>query len=155
MIVDIYDRPEDQMVGWHYQLNGCEFEQAPRDGERQGILACCNPWGHKESNRTERLNWTELTMYSAFIFLHIPNVSLSHLIIRRKFYEGHCCPYFMGEETEVQRVHEIIMVVIRVNELGRLCRRKKKIQNTGWCLFARGGGQVKEMKGPKYTNFPL
>ena len=79
-------------------------------------------------------------MYLAFIFLHIPNVSLSHLIIPRKFYEGHYCPYFIGEETEVQRVHEIVMVVVRVDELGRLCRRKKKIQNTDWCLFVRGGG---------------
>ena len=79
-------------------------------------------------------------MYLAFIFLHITNVSLSHFIIPRKFYEGHYRPYFMGEETEVQRVHEIIMVVIRVDELRRLCRRKKKIQNTGWCVFARGGG---------------
>ena len=111
-----------------------------RVGDGQEGLACCDSWGHKESDRTEQLNWTELTVYLAFIFLHIPNVSLSHLIIPRNFYEGHYCPYFIGEETEVQRVHEIIMVVIRVDELGRLCRRKKKIQNTGWCLFARGGG---------------
>ena len=44
---------EDEMVGWHHQLNGCEF------GDGQGGLACCGSWGHKESNTTERLNWTE------------------------------------------------------------------------------------------------
>ena len=44
------------MVGWHHQLNGHEFEQTPRDGEEQGSLACCSPWGHKESGMTERLN---------------------------------------------------------------------------------------------------
>ena len=44
------------MVGRHYRLNGHEFEQALGDGEEQGTLACCSPWGHKESNRTERLN---------------------------------------------------------------------------------------------------
>ena len=44
------------MVGWHHQLNGHEFEQVPRDGERQGILACCNLWGRKELDRTEQLN---------------------------------------------------------------------------------------------------
>ena len=44
------------MVGWHHQLNGHEFEQAPGDGEGQGDLACCSPWGHKESDTTERLN---------------------------------------------------------------------------------------------------
>ena len=42
---------EDGMVGWHHWLNGCEFEQAPGDGEGQGRLACCRPWGHKESTR--------------------------------------------------------------------------------------------------------
>ena len=44
------------MVGWHYQLNGCEFEQAPGDGEGQGSLECCSPWGHKELDTTEQLN---------------------------------------------------------------------------------------------------
>ena len=48
---------EDEMVGW-YQLNGHEFEQAPGDGEGQGSLACCSPWGCKESDTTERLNTT-------------------------------------------------------------------------------------------------
>ena len=44
---------ENKMVAWHHQLNGHEFEQAPRDGEGQGSLACCSPWGCKESNTTE------------------------------------------------------------------------------------------------------
>ena len=44
------------MVGWHHLLGGHEFEQALGDGEEQGTLACCSPWGHKESNTTERLN---------------------------------------------------------------------------------------------------
>ena len=47
---------EDEMVGWHHRLNGHEFEQAPGDGEGQGSLACCSPWGHKESDMTEWLN---------------------------------------------------------------------------------------------------
>ena len=47
---------EDEMIGWHHQLNGHEFEQAPGDGEGQGSLACCSPRGHKESDTTERLN---------------------------------------------------------------------------------------------------
>jgi len=46
----------DEMVGWHHWLNGHEFEQAQGNGEGQGSLACCIPWGHKESDRTERLN---------------------------------------------------------------------------------------------------
>ena len=44
------------MVGWHHWLDGHEFEQAPRDGEGQGSLVCCRPWGHKESDTTERLD---------------------------------------------------------------------------------------------------
>ena len=40
----------DEMAGWHHQLNKHEFEQPPGDSERQGSLACCSPWGHKESD---------------------------------------------------------------------------------------------------------
>ena len=41
---------EDEMVGWHLRLNGHEFEQTPGDGEGQESLACCAPWGRKESD---------------------------------------------------------------------------------------------------------
>ena len=51
---------EDEMVGWHLWLDGHEFEQILGDGEGQGRLACCNPWGCKESDMTEWLKWTEL-----------------------------------------------------------------------------------------------
>ena len=51
---------ENKMVGWHQCLNGHEFEQAPGVGDGQGSLACCSPWGRKESDKTEGLNWTEL-----------------------------------------------------------------------------------------------
>ena len=47
---------EDEMVGWHHQLNEYEFEQAQEDGEGQGSLACCSSWGHKELDTTEQLN---------------------------------------------------------------------------------------------------
>ena len=50
---------EDEMVGWHHWLDGYEFEQAPGVGDGQGSLASCSPWGHKESDMTEQLNWTE------------------------------------------------------------------------------------------------
>ena len=41
---------EDEMVGWHHRLNGHDFGQTPGDSEGQGSLACCSPWGHKESD---------------------------------------------------------------------------------------------------------
>ena len=47
---------EDEMVGWHRRLDGHEFEQTPGVGDGQGSLACCNPWGCKESDMTEQLN---------------------------------------------------------------------------------------------------
>ena len=47
---------ENEMVGWHHQFNGHEFEQALGDGEGQGSLVCCRPWGRKDSDTTERLN---------------------------------------------------------------------------------------------------
>ena len=49
----------DEMVGWHHWRDGHEFELAPRVGDGQGSLACCNPWGCKELDTTERLNWLE------------------------------------------------------------------------------------------------
>ena len=50
-------KTEDEMVGWHYQLSGHEFEQTLGVGDGQGGLACCSPWGRKESDVTEWLNW--------------------------------------------------------------------------------------------------
>ena len=50
---------EDEMVGLHHWLNGHEFEQAPGVGDGQESLACCSPWGRKELDTTEQLNWTE------------------------------------------------------------------------------------------------
>ena len=48
---------EDEMAGWHHQLNGREFGWTLGVGNWQGVLACCNSWGCKESNMTEQLNW--------------------------------------------------------------------------------------------------
>ena len=58
---------EDEKFGWHHRPDGHEFEQALRVGDGQGSLACCSPWGHKESDTTGPLNsnsrpfsWTSL-----------------------------------------------------------------------------------------------
>ena len=47
---------EDKMVRWHHRLNGHEFELTPRVSDGQGSLACCSPWGRRESDTTERMN---------------------------------------------------------------------------------------------------
>ena len=51
---------EDEMVGWHHQLNGHEFEQTLGDSGGHRSLVCCSPWGRKELDMTQWLNWTEL-----------------------------------------------------------------------------------------------
>ena len=50
---------EDETVGWHHWLDGHELEQAPGVGDGQGGLACCSPWGRKELDTIEWLNWTD------------------------------------------------------------------------------------------------
>ena len=64
------------MVEWHHRLNGHEFEQALGDGKGQGGLACCSPWGHKESDMTWRLNDKKAVRSSVLSFA-FPSPSLS------------------------------------------------------------------------------
>ena len=58
---------EDEMAGWHHRLDGREFEWTPGVGDGQGGLACCSSWGRKESDTTERLNWTETIIFKLFL----------------------------------------------------------------------------------------
>ena len=62
---------EDEMVGWHHQLDGHECEQAPGDCEGQGSLAWCTPWGHKELDMTEQLNNSSTLFCLLFCSLNI------------------------------------------------------------------------------------
>ena len=59
---------EDEMAGWHHRLDGYGFGWTPGVGDGQGGLACCNSWGRKELDTTERLNWTELIHKNYYIF---------------------------------------------------------------------------------------
>ena len=67
---------QDEMAGWHHWLDGRESEWTPGVGDGQGGLACCDSWGHKESDTTERLNWTELDVQYNYS-VGIPNSSSS------------------------------------------------------------------------------
>ena len=58
---------DDEMAGRHHRLDGREFEWTPGVGDGQGGLACCDSWGHKESDTTEQLNWTELNWYNLLL----------------------------------------------------------------------------------------
>ena len=61
---------EDEMAGWHHWLNGRESEWTLGVGDGQGGLACCDSWGRKELDTTERLNWTGWSSLSLFTFMH-------------------------------------------------------------------------------------
>ena len=69
---------EDEMVGWHHRLDAHGFGWIPGVGDGQGGLACCSPWGLKESDTTERLNWTDvntvvmLAAHSSILAWRIP-----------------------------------------------------------------------------------
>ena len=63
------DTTQDEMAGWHHWLNGHEFEYTPGVGDGQGGLECCSPWGRKELDMTEQLNWTELNWTVGLIFI--------------------------------------------------------------------------------------
>ena len=58
---------EDEMAGWHHRLDGHEFEQASRVGDRQESLACYSPWGGKGSDMTEQLNRTLLKVIATLL----------------------------------------------------------------------------------------
>ena len=73
---------EDERTGWHHQLNACEFEWTPGVGDGQEGLACCNSWGRKESDTTERLNWTELNNNFTMI-----NLSTLSLLVEYQFFK--------------------------------------------------------------------
>ena len=66
------------MVGWHHWVDAHEFEQAPGVGDGQGSLVCCSPWGHKESDMTEQLNWTDTSTkkkrIGGFIYLLLNSI---------------------------------------------------------------------------------
>ena len=76
---------EGEMVGWHHQINGREFEQALGVGDGQGSLECCILWGRKESDATEQLNWIGSLTWT-FKVLSMTNVYLFFLICLSFFF---------------------------------------------------------------------
>ena len=104
---------EDEMIGWHHWRDGHKFEQALGVGDGQESLPCCSPWGHKESDMTERLNWTELN--------HWNNTES----LTSQFYPGHkqrvftnsgnLLVFFLGSSGEQIGIVKEIFVVCKVS----------------------------------------
>ena len=74
-------KTEYETVGWHHQLNGHGFGWTPGVGDGQGGLACCSSWGHKESDMTEWLNWTELNWTELTLGIFIWNHQWIYLLL--------------------------------------------------------------------------
>ena len=72
---------EEEMAGWHHWLDGRESGWTLGLGDGQGGLVCCDSWGHKESDTTERLNWTELNFHT----------NLEFQVPFTKLYSSHMC----------------------------------------------------------------
>ena len=93
---------EDEMVGWHHWLDGHEFEQVPEVDDGQGNLACCSPWGHKESDTTELLNWTDfdieqLMSVLPWVQLYLKPQRIARVLkkaIKQIIYYSDCCINF-------------------------------------------------------------
>jgi len=83
---------EDEMAGWHHGLNGCESEWTPGVGDGQGGLVCCDSWGHKESDTTEWLIWSDLIWWFSFINTCI--ASPKERQCQRMFKLLHNCAHF-------------------------------------------------------------
>ena len=78
---------EDEIVGWHHQLYGHEFEETLGAGDGEGGRVCCSPWGRKQLDTTERLNWTELLVLislSSFLAMipHNSNQLISAFVLK-------------------------------------------------------------------------
>ena len=84
---------EDEMAGWHSWLDGHESEGTLGVGDGQGVLACCDSWGHKESDTTEWLNWTDTpfsfsSYYDIYSMIYIPFLHVG-ILARSSRYIGH------------------------------------------------------------------
>ena len=113
---------EDEMAGWHHWLDGRESEWTPGVGDGQGGLACCDSWGRKESDTTERLNWTELCVDICGILYNINWVgwgfNISKIILPQRktkdeeMLNNRCSMTSITKRTILEKVHKTITMVI-------------------------------------------
>ena len=92
---------QNEMVGWHHRLYGHEFDQVPGGGDGQGSLVCYSPWGWKDLDTTERLNWTELNISMFRSFLLSWSDSLEKGFQSLPTLVGHLCIQVLWDRTLV------------------------------------------------------
>ena len=91
---------EDEMVGWHHWLDAHKFGWTPGVGDGHGGLACCNSWGHKESDTTEWLNWTESYSWGLHPH-HLITSQRPHSCTSLWWYDFNICTFRGGHKSSV------------------------------------------------------
>ena len=126
------------MVGCHHWLGGPEFEQALGVGDGQGSLVCSSPWGCKESDTTEPLNWTEtwnITLKSHFSFQHSISHNHMYILVRTFFLKSTKAPGVgYGQGSRPVAVHGVAKSQTRLSELNWLMA-SNKIQDISSFFF--------------------
>ena len=132
-------RQEDGMAGWHHRFNGHEFKRTLGDGEGQGSLECCSPWGRKESDTTERLTTTSISEVKEFTKIISEKIRTFHNKYNKNNYVLFCFYHFLP----IRRLHiSFIIAIYFSNELGRK-------ENITWKVFVSrtsGGSREEEME---------
>ena len=106
---------EDEVAGWHHQLDGHEFEWTPGVGDGQGGLACCDSWGRKELDMTEWLNWTERFL----LFFFFSNRKRQDYYLNPKRVHSHIVPGLWIFKTMSQKLFLFLYLQVKkktVNE---------------------------------------
>ena len=86
---------EDEMAGWHHWLDGHEFEWTPGVGDGQGGLACCDSWGRKESDMTERLIWSDCNLLNMFSLKPLVTIKIRSCSVQIYLGIVNSCPISM------------------------------------------------------------
>ena len=136
---------EDNMLGWHHWLNGHESEQALEDGEGQGSLVCCSPWGHKESDMTEWLNshCTKLKLVSVGNSEELHMINLKVFLTNGPWSWGSCSPIsiYHRQRTAPKRIICLALpshsVCVNLEEaltwrVGKKCLDQCEWRKCGW-----------------------
>ena len=109
---------ENKMVGWHHRLNGHKFEQGPGVGDGQESLACCSPWGRKELDTTERLNW--ITSYPLgwllFKSKHKTMENNKYQILARMWKNWNFCALLVGIYNDATTVEYTLRVPHKIKD---------------------------------------
>ena len=140
---------EDEMVGWHHWLDGHKFEQALGVRDGQGSLACCSPWSRKESDPTERLNWSELRG-NLGTFERSAKVSRGQILCKQILYLQFPFVFF----PEIHRLEKVSLIFYRFSLIIYLSKNKNLISYPRECNYGALPLDVKTFNVAKPFSHP-